>query len=149
MSALRLNEVVGQVVPLISTDARRRRVTLATELAAGLANIRGDGVHLQQVLLNLILNGMEAMAETPEARRRIVIRTEEDGDQSVKVSVSDAGDGIPADRLPHVFESFYTTKAHGMGLGLAICRSIVEVHGDISGRRTIPAAGRLFALPCR
>jgi PAS domain S-box-containing protein len=146
MCALNLNAVVEEVVLLISNDARRRKVTLATKLASELVDIRGDRVHLQQVLLNLVLNGMEAMAETAEAQRRIVIRTERDGDQGVKVSVADAGDGIPAERLAHVFESFYTTKAHGMGLGLAICRSIVDVHGGHIWAENNPGGGATFCL---
>ena len=85
-------------------------------------------MHLQQVLLNLILNGLDAMADTPEFERRIVLRTETEGD-GARVSVMDSGHGIPADKLRTVFESFFTTKEHGMGLGLSIARSIVELHG--------------------
>jgi PAS domain S-box-containing protein len=129
MLPLDLNEIAGEVVRLGAGDARRRNVALETDFAGDLGAIRGDRIQLQQVLLNLILNGLDAMEDTPVPERRIVVRTHGDGDRWVKMSVSDGGHGIPPDRLPRIFESFYTTKEHGMGLGLAIARSIIEVHG--------------------
>lgn len=124
-----LHEVTDEVVRLLAGDARRRKIALEIDFAPGPSEIRGDRVHLQQVLLNLILNGMEAMLETPEPLRRIVVRTQANDADALTVSVIDAGHGIAADKLPSVFNSFFTTKEHGMGLGLAIARSIVEVHG--------------------
>jgi two-component system sensor kinase FixL len=87
----------------------------------------GDRMHLQQVLLNLILNGMDASEKLPEARRRIVITARQTGDE-IRFSVADAAGGIPADKMPRIFESFFTTKEEGMGLGLAIARSVVDAH---------------------
>jgi signal transduction histidine kinase len=87
---------------------------------------------------------MEAMEGTPEERRRLIVRTDSDGSRSVRVSVIDAGDGIPADRLPRVFESFFTTKEGGMGLGLAIARSIVDLHGGHIWAENNPGGGAAF-----
>jgi signal transduction histidine kinase len=144
MSALRLNEVAAEVVLMVGADARRRRVTLETVLNPALGDVRGDRVHLQQVLLNLILNGMDAMAGTPEEGRRLVVRTDAGDNRSVKVSVSDTGEGIHTERLPRVFESFFTTKAEGMGLGLAIARSIVDLHGGHIWAENNPGGGATF-----
>jgi two-component system, LuxR family, sensor kinase FixL len=146
MLPLDLNEVAEEVVRLVSADAHRRNVALETEFASGPTAIRGDRVHLQQVLLNLLLNGMEAMIDMPQGARRIVVRTERTADQTVKVSVSDTGHGIPSDRLPHVFDSFFTTKEHGIGLGLAIARSIVEVHGGRIWASNDPGGGATFSF---
>ena len=126
---LNLNEVIGEVIRFVSADARARKVTLESELASEMIEIRGDRVHLQQVLLNLIRNAMDAMIDTPQEKRRILVRTDRNKDQSVLVSISDTGHGIPSDKLSTVFESFFSTKEHGMGLGLAIARSFIETHG--------------------
>ena len=126
---LDLNEVADEVVRLVTNDARRRKVAVDTAFEPELRPIRGDRIHLQQVFLNLLLNAMDAMDEAPHSERRITVRTARQGDQAVLVSVIDTGHGIPADKLPSVFDSFFTTKEHGMGLGLAIARSIIEVHG--------------------
>jgi PAS domain S-box-containing protein len=125
---LDLNDVAAGVLQLLGADAARRGVTLEIELAPGLPAVHGDRVHLQQVLLNLLLNGMEAMADTPASRRRLAVRTAPD-DTGVGVAVTDSGPGIPRERLPRLFDSFVTTKQDGMGLGLSIARSIVEAHG--------------------
>jgi len=152
MVSLDLNALVVEVLHLLAVEARRRGVELATELGE-ISLVHGDRVQLQQVLLNLILNGMDAMADIPPAQRWITVRTAANGNGGVKVAVSDAGHGIPADQLAHVFDSFTTTKSNGMGLGLSIARSIIEAHGGKiraesnfgSGttlRFTLPANGR-------
>ena len=125
---LDLNEVTSGVLQLLGADAARRGVALETDLAPGLPAVHGDRVHLQQVLLNLLLNGMEAMADTPAPQRRLAVRTAR-SDSGVEVAVTDSGPGIPPERLPRLFDSFFTTKQDGMGLGLSIARSIVEAHG--------------------
>jgi PAS domain S-box-containing protein len=125
---LDLNEVASGVLELVGGDAARRGVALEIELAPALPVVPGDRVHLEQVLLNLLLNGMEAMAGTPASPPRLAVRTAR-SDGGVEVAVTDSGPGIPRERLPRLFESFFTTKPDGMGLGLSIARSIVEAHG--------------------
>jgi PAS domain S-box-containing protein len=128
MHALDVNEMVADVLRLVTGDALRRRVQVHKEFAADLPAVLGDRVHLQQVLLNLIVNSMDAMADTPEADRQISVHTMRNGDNTIEVAVEDAGHGIPANTLSRVFESFFTTKKDGMGLGLSIARSIIEAH---------------------
>jgi len=122
-----VNVVVDVVLRLLRHDARRHGVALEEELAADLPPVRADEVALQQVLINLALNGMEAMDGIP-GERRLVFRTRRDG-RRLLVRVSDTGKGIADADRPGLFTSFFTTKPHGVGLGLAICRSIVEGHG--------------------
>jgi two-component system sensor kinase FixL len=128
MQSLDVNEVAGEVVRLMDPEARRRNVSLCAELIAAPAMILGDRVHLQQVLVNLLLNGMEAMADTPEAERRLLVHSVTNGDRTVVISVIDSGRGIRPEKLPRLFDSFFTTKENGMGLGLAIARSIIDAH---------------------
>ena len=130
MQPLDLNTAVADVLPLVVGDARKRRIRLRTELATDLPPVFGNQTQLQQVLINLIVNGMDAMANTPEGKRDLVVRTAKpNGDARIEVSVTDRGSGIPSGSLPRLFESFFTTRAEGMGLGLSIARSIVETHG--------------------
>jgi PAS domain S-box-containing protein len=124
-----LNAVTSDVLRLVDGETRRRGVKIQKQFADTLPVVRGDVIHLQQVLLNLILNGMEAMSESSESNRRLTMRTAHDGKGNVEVAVEDSGPGVPSDRLPRLFDSFFTTKTHGMGLGLSIVRSIVEAHG--------------------
>lgn len=131
---LDVNELSAEVVRLMETEVQRRNVSLNTEFTAAPATIFGDRVHLQQVLMNLILNGMEAIADMPAADRRLYVRTASNGQGRVEISVTDSGRGIPPEKLPRLFDSFFTTKENGMGLGLAIARSIIDAH-----------QGRIFA----
>jgi two-component system, LuxR family, sensor kinase FixL len=149
MEWLDINEVAGEVVRLVETEARRRSVSLHTKFTAAPATIFGDRVHLQQVLMNLLLNGMEAMADTPESERRLLVRTAANGERRVEVSVTDSGRGIPLEKLPRLFESFFTTKESGMGLGLAIARSIIDAHhGHIVAENNLDGGATFrFDLP--
>lgn len=125
---LSVNDVVRESLRLMQSDLLSRHVAVDTELAEELPPVTGDRVQLQQVLLNLVINGCDAM-DGRERDRHLFVRSRVAEDGGVEISVSDHGEGIPPQDLERIFEPFITTKAHGMGLGLAICRSIAEAHG--------------------
>jgi PAS domain S-box-containing protein len=128
------NEVIREMVGLLRSEAVRRAISIHTDLAPELPGIRADRVQLQQVLLNLMVNGFDAIAER-NAERDLTIRSDRTGDDQVLISVSDTGTGLPPERADKVFDAFFTTKPQGTGMGLSISRSIVESHG-----------GRLWAI---
>jgi signal transduction histidine kinase len=145
-----LNEVAQETVAIVRPDARSREVQLEMELADGVRPIMGDRVHLQQVLLNLLMNAIDAVATMPTERRRVrVCTTQSDGE--VRLAVSDSGMGIRADRISEIFEPFYTTKSagSGMGMGLAIARNIVEAHAGRMAAENNAAGGATvwFSVP--
>lgn len=124
-----LNSLVANALTLVRTDATRRSIVLRTELASELPPVSADPVHSQQVLLNLLLNAMDAMASTPPTRRRLEVKTRVFNHASIEIAVMDSGRGMTTEELARAFESFFTTKAGGMGLGLSIARTIVRAHG--------------------
>lgn len=126
---LDVNEVVQDVLKLVHSDLVNQNFTAHTELASDLPVLHGDRVQLQQVLLNLVMNACDAMANAARDYRQLTIRTRRADDGSVCMSVVDCGAGIAPEKLDQVFEPFYTTKPHGMGLGLTVCRTIVAAHG--------------------
>jgi PAS domain S-box-containing protein len=138
-----LNDLAAEAVALVRAESRRRGVAVEARLAAELPPVRGDRVHLQQVMLNLLLNGMEAMTDVAR-EKRLTVRTSLNRDGWVEVAVADAGAGIPADRLPRLFEPFFSTKKEGMGLGLSIARSLVEAHGGRIRAANDPRGGAVF-----
>jgi len=146
MKALDLNEALGEVARLVSGDAVVRGVSIRLELTAGLPSVRGDRVQLQQVALNLVLNGMDAMRESGTRDRVLVLRTARAGVQTVRVEVRDSGTGISEGDMGKIFKTFYTTKPDGMGLGLAITRSIIDVHGGRLEARNNPDGGATFSF---
>jgi signal transduction histidine kinase len=127
LEPLDLNELVIETLELVRNELNARHVTTVTELASALSGIKGGRVQLQQVLLNLVLNAVEAMSETVTQQRTLAIRTEATA-AGVSVSVVDNGPGIAADHVDHIFDAFWTTKKGGMGMGLALCQSIVTAH---------------------
>jgi signal transduction histidine kinase len=146
LQPLDVNDVIDDTVRLIETDAARRGVAITLDLAA-IPRVSGDRTQLQQVLINLMLNAMDAMTDSPPGRRRLSVRTRL-AESRVEVCVSDTGPGVPADHLERLFESFFTTKAHGVGLGLAIARSILEAHaGNIRATNHANGAAFTFTLP--
>jgi C4-dicarboxylate-specific signal transduction histidine kinase len=131
-----LNEVIVEVLALAQSETRRSHVSLKQELATGLPPVCGDRVQLQQVILNLIINGLEAIVKSRESERELSISSGKDESNNLIVAVRDSGQGLDPANLERVFDAFFTTKADGMGMGLAISRTIVESHG-----------GRLWATP--
>lgn len=127
--AVDLNRLVSEVEKLMRGDLIAHGIELRLECAPDLASVQADPVQLQQVLINLLLNACDAMQDGAQCGRRIVVCTGRYGDGEIGLCVIDQGSGIPAADLERIFEAFYTTKAHGMGLGLSICRNIVEAHG--------------------
>lgn len=143
---LDVNNVVSDVLRLVRADASQRHVALEPEQSPDLPLVQGDKVYLQQVLLNLIFNAMDAMAETAPSARRLVIRTSRAEEGDILVVVADSGPGIASDAAPRLFEAFFTTKKDGMGLGLSIARSIVEAHGGRIRAENAPAGGATLCL---
>jgi PAS domain S-box-containing protein len=146
---LDVNDVVRETIGLMQRELFSHQVSLRMELAPALPAVLGDRVQLQQVIINLVMNGIEAMQSVTERPRELLIRSRQDGTELVLVSVTDCGVGISAENADRLFNAFFTTKPSGMGIGLAICRSIVEAHG---GRLSAAAnAGRgatfQFVLP--
>jgi signal transduction histidine kinase len=151
-SPLDLKDVVNDVLALARYESVARRVTVRTDLSHDLPRVSGDRVQLQQVLLNLVMNGMDAMNTIEESQRVLVIgghRETRDGSSEALLRVQDAGIGFKPEEMDRLFEAFYTTKPDGMGMGLAISRSIIEAHG---GRLWVepnsgPGATFLISLP--
>jgi signal transduction histidine kinase len=126
---LNINEAIEEVVILTQSEVRRNKVALWTDLAADLPSAMGDRVQLQQVVMNLILNGIEAMSTMEDRARDLLIRTEHGEGDELRVSVQDSGIGLDPNNVARIFDAFQTTKPGGLGMGLSISRSIVENHG--------------------
>jgi signal transduction histidine kinase/ligand-binding sensor domain-containing protein len=141
---LDMNELVGDVLRLLAANLSSQNVTVRTDLETGLPPVNGDRVQLQQVLLNLLMNAAESVAGGPDGERSITVRTRRFNGESVRTSVIDRGGGIAADRLESVFEPYFTTKSRGLGLGLAVCRTIVTAHGGTLTAANNPDRGAAF-----
>ena len=123
-----VNEVIREIIVLMSSEATRYSISLRTEAAADLPQVIGDRVQLQQVLMNLIINGIDAMKDEADGTRELRIKSQRTKNEEILVSVSDTGVGLPS-QADQMFKAFFTTKPHGTGMGLSISRSIVELHG--------------------
>src|SRR5258708_1784777 len=137
IDSVNVNKAAREVIELTYGEALKHGVSVRTQLADGLPLIQGDGVQLQQVILNLILNAVQSMGAVTNGTREVLITTRQTEPNEVCLGVQDTGPGRSPESLSRLFEPFYTTKPEGMGIGLCICRSIIEAHG-----------GRLWAIPC-
>jgi signal transduction histidine kinase len=124
-----LNEAVSEVIAKVRSAIAKNGIAVSTLLIDGLVPVQGDRVQLQQVVLNLVLNAVEAMGSVEAGGRRLVVSTEQTEANGALVAVRDSGPGIDPGHLERVFEAFYTTKTSGVGMGLSICRSIIAAHG--------------------
>jgi C4-dicarboxylate-specific signal transduction histidine kinase len=141
--AVDLNEIVRTVLRLVASDASLRQATVDHDLARSVPPVIGDSVQLKQVVLNLVTNGLDAVADRAVGDRSVTVTTSV-ADGHVFLSVRDNGPGLGEPDLDRVFEPFYTTKAHGLGMGLPICRTIVEAHGGEIQAANVPGGGAAF-----
>jgi signal transduction histidine kinase len=146
-----LNEAAREVIALSLSRCQRDRVVLRTEFASDLTPVTGDRVQLQQVILNLFLNAIDAMSGVEDRPRELVIKTESEEGNRVSLTVQDAGVGIDPQSADRLFGTFYTTKSNGMGIGLSVSRSIIESHqGRLwAAANDGPGATFSFSIPCR
>jgi C4-dicarboxylate-specific signal transduction histidine kinase len=146
LTPLDVNELVREVLGLLRGEMERERVTIRTELADGLPHTLANAVQLRQVIVNLVANATDAMSAVADRARVLSLKTQIYEPDSLLLTVEDTGTGIDPDVAERIFEPFFTTKSYGMGMGLSICRSIVESHG---GRLSVSAArphGSIFSL---
>jgi signal transduction histidine kinase len=135
--AVAIDDAILEVIALTRAEAANNSVSVRTQFAEGLPRVQGDRVQLQQVMLNLIVNAIQSMSSVEDGNRELHISTVSIEPEGVRVGVRDTGPGLNPESLSRLFEPFYTTKSEGMGIGLSICRSIIEAHG-----------GQLWAIPC-
>lgn len=141
-----LPEIVNDVALLIGRELRVHRATLSIKAPADLPAVRGDKVQLQQVVMNLLMNGLQAMDDVTDRPRRLTVEMNEDDSGSIVLAVSDSGPGIAAEAQKMLFDAFFTTKPDGMGMGLSICRSIVEAHGGHISASNLDSGGARIAV---
>jgi C4-dicarboxylate-specific signal transduction histidine kinase len=143
---LDINATILEVLALTQYQLRRSEILLETRLGQDLPPVPGDRVQLQQVLLNLIINAIEAMSGIKERPRELTLVSASDGPDTVSLEVRDSGTGLAPEHVPHLFEPFYTTKAEGLGIGLSISHSIVEAHGGRLSAAANTPCGTVFLL---
>jgi signal transduction histidine kinase len=140
-----LNDAVGEVLEFLAAHASEHNITMTKHLDPQGLRVRGDRIQLQQVILNLVVNGMEAMGDSRQ-ERQVTCETHLLNGAWAELSIADSGPGIPVDKIDHVFDPFFTTKEHGMGMGLSIARTIIEAHGGRIGVENHPGGGAIFRV---
>jgi signal transduction histidine kinase len=143
---LDVNQVVKEAIVLMERELIKHQIFLRTELTPGLPEIVADRVQLQQVIINLLMNGIEAMEQVTDRSHELLIRSGKDETGQLILSVTDNGIGISADSANRLFSAFFTTKSTGLGMGLSICRSIVEAHGGRMSASSNEGPGATFQL---
>jgi len=141
-----VNEVVREMIVLLRSEATRYSISVRTELSGDLPQIMGDRLQLQQVLMNLMINGIEAMKKDVDGTRELAVKSQRAEDDQLMISVSDTGVGLPPQQADQIFNPFFTTKVHGTGMGLRISRSIIESHGGRLWATDNPLRGASFHL---
>ena len=144
MTELDINDAIREILMLMRNELHEHAVSLETDLPDGLAPILGDRVQLQQVILNLVMNAIEAMSTDINAPRSLRVRSQCDGPGAIRIAVEDSGPGIAPETMDRLFEAFFTTKPSGMGMGLSICRSIITAHGGRLWAATGAPRGAVF-----
>jgi len=144
-----VNSLIQEVLTLVDADLRAQRVSLVVKLHDGVPRVLADRIQLQQVFMNLIVNAIEAMESVTDRERVLTIKSDVQDGAGILVTVEDTGSGIDAKNANRIFETFFTTKRSGMGMGLAICRSIIQAHHGRLWASPGPACGSIFhvALP--
>jgi signal transduction histidine kinase len=145
-----VNEVIREMIVLLGGEATRYSISVRTELAEDIPQFMGDRVQLQQVLMNLMINGIDAMNDV-DGTRELIIKSQRAENEQLMVSVSDTGAGLPPQQTDQIFNAFFTTKSHGTGMGLRISRSIIESHGGRLWATDNPPRGAsfYFTLPTK
>jgi C4-dicarboxylate-specific signal transduction histidine kinase len=149
MEGLVINDAILEIIALTRSEVTKQGIMLRTQLAEGLPDIQGDRVQLQQVVLNLFVNAIEAMSQTGDGTRDLFISSAPDGSDGVQVTVRDSGAGFAPGILERVFDPFYTTKSTGLGMGLSICRSIINAHGGRLWAEVNEPQGAIFRFTVR
>jgi PAS domain S-box-containing protein len=141
-----INDLVHEVIALVHGEVESQRVAIRVELHQELPRVMADRVQLQQVLINLIMNAIEAMSSVANRERSLLVKSELHGERDVLIAIEDSGPGIDPNDMDRIFDAFFTTKAHGMGLGLSICQSIIESHGGRLWASTRRPHGSVFYI---
>ena len=139
-----MNDVIQELVGLVRAEAQKQNVTLRLELASDLPKLMGDRVQLQQVVLNLMMNGIDAIAAADKTSRELLVSSWKQGEEEIGVRVEDNGVGLDPENAEKIFDPFFTTKPHGIGMGLSISRTIVESHEGKLWATVRPAGGTIF-----
>jgi C4-dicarboxylate-specific signal transduction histidine kinase len=150
-STVNINDIVREVIEIEQTEANQGGIAIQTKLAEDVSLILADKIQVEQVVLNLVRNAFEAMADSPAGRRKLTIQTSAAGSDAIEVAVRDTGKGLSAENSEQIFDSFFSTKADGLGIGLSLSRSIIEAHGGRLWAEPNPDCGAtfLFTLPLK